>query len=175
GNRHHYWHLDPSAPHDTLAMHEEAHFQYDSSLAFEMQPGFRRGICHPFRPYHPGERRALRVVQLPPTWMDDHFDRRLARNGITAPDEVARALLDVVRDTGGVAVVNYHERGMNADFFPRYGAWLGQFLQRTADASFVFHRPRDVAEMFEAHERMLDVRSRERLGLRESVMVHVNR
>jgi hypothetical protein len=175
GNRHHYWHLDPRAPHETLAMHEAAHFQYDSSLAFEMRPGFRRGICHPFRPYHPGERRALGVVQLPPAWMDDHFDRRRAWNGIEQPDEVARTLLDVVRDTGGVAVVNYHERGMNADFFPRYGAWLGHFLQRTRDAAFVFHRPCDVAEMFEAHERMLDVRSRERLGLRESVMVHVSR
>ncbi|MGH9903641.1 MAG: polysaccharide deacetylase family protein, partial [Pyrinomonadaceae bacterium] len=61
GNRHHYWHLDPSAPHDTLRKQERAGLVYDSSLAFEFYPGFRRGICHPFRVFHPGERRELNL------------------------------------------------------------------------------------------------------------------
>lgn len=171
GNRHHDWHLDPRTPQDTLLMHEAARLQYDSSLAFEMHPGFRRGSCHPFRPFHVGERRTIRVVQLPPAWIDDHFDRRLPQNRIEDPEAEARALLDVVRRTGGVAVVNYDERRMNPDLYPRCATWLGQFLRETADSSFVYHRPADVADMYETHERMLETRSRERLGRRERVAV----
>ena len=92
GNRHHYWHLDPAAPHETLQFHEKAGFLYDSSLGFEFYPGFRRGICHPFRVFHPDLRRELRVIQLPPTWMDDHFDRRLAKEWDTRLSSAREAL-----------------------------------------------------------------------------------
>ncbi len=171
GNRHHHWRLDPRVPEDTLRMHESVRLSYDSSLAFELHPGFRRGCCHPFRPFHAGERRAIDVVQLPPAWIDDHFDRRLPLNRIESPETEARALLDVVRHTGGVAVVSYDERRMNPDLYPRCATWLGHFLRETADSSFVYHRPCDVAEMFASHERMLESRSRERRGGRERVAI----
>src|SRR5436305_1810711 len=93
GNRHHYWHLDPRSPADTLRLHERAGLLYDSSLAFDFYPGFRRGVCHPFRIFHPGERRELNLVELPPAWMDDHFDRRLIQNGVTDPNAHARQLV----------------------------------------------------------------------------------
>jgi hypothetical protein len=164
GNRHRYWHLDPRTPHLTLAMHEAAHFQYDSSLAFDRAPGFRRGICHPFRPYHLGERRQLHVVQLPPAWSDRHFDLPLTAGATEEPTRVARMLLDAVRQTGGVAILNYDERGMNPDFYPRYGQWLGSFLREVSPDGLLFHRPGDLADMFETHERMLESRSRERFA-----------
>lgn len=130
GNRHHYWHLDPADPNETLRRHELAGFVYDSSLGLEYYPGWRRGICHPFRPFHPGERRAIETVQLPPAWMDDHFDRRRLMNQIADPDAAAKALLDNARALGGTCVVDYHARGMNADFFPHYGPWLARFADR---------------------------------------------
>lgn len=130
GNRHHYWHLDPDAPNETLRRHAEAGLRYDSSLGLEYYPGFRRGICHPFRVFHAGQRAPLDIVQLPPAWMDDHFDRRRTRNGITDPDAAARRLVDAARATRGIVVVDYHSRGMNADFYPRYGPWLTTFVER---------------------------------------------
>ena len=130
GNRHHYWHLDPADPNETLRRHELAGFAYDSSLGLEYYPGWRRGICHPFRPFHPGERRAIDTVQLPPAWMDDHFDRRRLVNQIADPDAAAKALLDNARALGGTCVVDYHARGMNADFFPQDRPWLARFADR---------------------------------------------
>lgn len=164
GNRHHYWHLDPRNPNETLRRHEAAGLLYDSSLAFEFYPGFRRGICHPFRPFHPGERRTLDIVQLPPAWMDDHFDRRLARNGIADPTAVARELLAVVRATGGIAVVDYHSRGMNAEFYPRYGPWLTAFVAEHLDRSVHCATARELVEGFLDVERNLVARSAERLA-----------
>ena len=159
GNRHHYWHLDPSAPHETLRRQEEAGLVYDSSLAFEFYPGFRRGICHPFRPYHAGERRELNLVELPPTWMDDHFDRRLAVNGIADPVAYARELVRVARSLEGTVVVNYHPRGMNADFYPRYGEWLKKFVRGELDSSVSYQTAGEIVRQYRDYEARLDAAS----------------
>ncbi len=142
GNRHHYWHLDPAAPHETLRLNEQAGFLYDSSLAFEYYPGFRRGICHPFRVFHPGERREIDLVELPPAWMDDHFDRRLAQNGITDPVQYAYRLIEAAKSTGGTIVVDYHVRGMNRSFYPGYGPWLKKLVEARLDCGLGFSHPR---------------------------------
>lgn len=155
GNRHHYWHLNPTDPNETLLLHEQARLLYDSSLGFEYYPGFRRGICHPFRVFHPGRRRELDVVQLPPAWMDDHFDRRLHQNRITDPDQYAHSLVQAAERTHGTIVVDYHQRGMNADFYPRYGPWLRHFLEEHADGSLTFLMPSDVVGLYRELEQRL--------------------
>ena len=163
GNRHHYWHLDPDDPNETLRRHEAAGLSYDSSLGLEYYPGFRRGICHPFRVFHPGERRELDIVQLPPSWMDDHFDRRLANNGITDPVAVARNLVDVARKTGGAVVVDYHSRGMNEQFYPRYGPWFSRFLSDHVGANVKFLTPREVVAAYREQDAKLTAASVDRL------------
>jgi hypothetical protein len=152
GNRHHYWHLDPDDPNTTLARHAEAGLKYDSSLGLEYYPGFRRGICHPFRPFDPVRRRTIDTIQLPPAWMDDHFDRRLAKNGITDPDAVARRLVAAAARTGGVVIVDYHSRGMNRDVYPRWGKWLEKFARADLAGKVAFHQPCDIAAMYRTYE-----------------------
>ena len=161
GNRHHYWHLDPDDPNETLRRHGEAGLRYDSSLGLEYYPGFRRAICHPFRVFHPATRRVLPTVQLPPAWMDDHFDRRLAKNRITDPDAAAVAILDVARDTRGIVVVDYHSRGLNPEFYPRYGPWLARFLETNIDSSVAGRTPTELLDGFVARERVLAAASRD--------------
>jgi len=156
GNRHHYWHLDPAAPNETLRRHGEAGLTYDSSLGLEYYPGFRRGICHPYRVFHSGIGREVPTVQLPPAWMDDHFDRRLARNRIADRESAARALLQVARDTRGVVIVDYHSRGMNADFYPQYGPWLTRFAESNFDQTVRGMTPGEMCEAFLERERALD-------------------
>jgi FemAB-related protein (PEP-CTERM system-associated) len=161
GNRNHYWHLDPREPHETLQLLAEAGLAYDSSLAFEFYPGFRRGICHPYRVFHPGRRRELAILEVPPAWMDDHFDRRLQRNGISQPDTYAAQLLNAARTTAGTIVIDYHVRGMNSDFFPRYGPWLTDFLQEHLDSEFAFRTPREIAKEYAEYEGRLETNSRD--------------
>jgi FemAB-related protein (PEP-CTERM system-associated) len=173
GNRHHYWHLDPEAPHDTLLANEQAGLLYDSSLGFEFYPGYRRGICHPFRIYHPGERRELDIVELPPAWMDDHFDQRLVKNRIADPVAYARQLVNVARATGGVIVVDYHLRGMNEDFFPRYAAWLMQFVRDYLEGSVSFHTSGELARMYETYEERLERRSQDLTDSEGRVQIRV--
>lgn len=152
GNRHHYWHLDPDDPHETLRRHTPAGLRWDSSLGFEHEPGFRRGIAHPFRPWDSHERDEMPLLEVPPTWMDDHFDRRTQVNGITDPDAVANELLAAVARTGGVAVLDYHVRGMEGLLFPRYGPWLEGFLNGGAAHPVQATSLAEVVDAWEAHE-----------------------
>jgi hypothetical protein len=175
GNRHHYWHLDPEAPNDTLLKHEQIGLKYDTSLAFEFYPGFRRGICHPFRVFHPTERRELDLIEVPPAWMDDHFDRRLPRNRVVDPVASARELMEAGRATGGAIVVDYHVRGMNGDFFPNYGPWLKKFLEAQMDSSISFLMPREIARSYRAYEAALDGQSRNCVASDTSIAVLTGR
>jgi hypothetical protein len=161
GNRHHYWHLNPDAPDETLALHEAAGLAYDSSLGLEFYPGFRRGICHPFRPYHIKARREITTLQLPPCWMDDHFDRRLVVNRISDPVDCARSLIRTVASLGGVIVVDYHSRGMNSDFYPRYGKWLRTLMERDVDSSIRYRTAAQVVHDYARYERQLISLSRD--------------
>jgi hypothetical protein len=88
--------------------------------------------------------------------MDDHFDRRRLRNGITDPDAAAGRLVDAARATRGIVVVDYHSRGMNADFYPRYGPWLTTFVERHLDATVRGMTPIEIHDAFLAREAMLD-------------------
>ena len=95
--------------------------------------------------------------------MDDQFDRRLEKNGISNPEAEARKLLDVVSKTGGVAVVDYHARGMNADFFPRYGPWLRAFVAKHVRAEYTQLAPAAIRDDYVAHEASIEACSRDRL------------
>jgi hypothetical protein len=155
GNRHHYWHLDPDDPNETLRRHELAGLAYDSSLGLEYYPGWRRGICHPFRPFHPGERRVIDTVQLPPAWMDDHFDRRRTVNHIDDPDPAAKDLVDTARALRGVCIVDYHSRGMNTQFYPMYGQWLARFAERELTTEVRFATASELAHNYRERVRTL--------------------
>jgi len=159
GNRHHYWHLDPFAPHETLRKQEQAGFRYDSSLEFEFYPGYRRGIAHPFHVFHTGERRELNILELPPAWMDDHFDRRRKQNGILDCAGYARRLVQAAQKTSGMVIVDYHQRGMNHSFYPRYGMWLMDFIKENLDSTIRFYTPDELARQYMDYETWLDDRS----------------
>jgi hypothetical protein len=161
GNRSHYWRLDPVKPHETLDALERAGFLYDTTLGYEFYPGFRRGVCHPYFPWHPAERRQLGILEFAPTWMDNQYDGRLAENGIADPIAHAKALLAHVHATGGVAVIDYHVRGMSPAF--PWGAWLRGWLPDARPRAMRGDTPERVARSVRATAAALAAASREAL------------
>jgi hypothetical protein len=104
--------------------------------------------------------------------MDDHFDRRLSWNAIVSPNESARGLVEASRATGGLVLVDYHARGMNADFYPRYGPWLMRFVADTCGSETRFTRAGDVASDYRTYEAALDAISDDHTIARPAVTVH---
>ncbi len=121
GNRHHYWHLNPNNPAETLLIHEQVGFTYDASLTHNRYLGWRRGANWPFYPWHADQRRALRTLQLPTAWMDDHLFSQRADN----PGD-RRALLDGLVQRAaqqqGMLLVDIHEYVYDDALFPGWSA-----------------------------------------------------
>jgi len=129
GVRHHYWHLGPDEAR-TLRQHEAAGFRYDSSLAFNDHPGFRRGVALPWRPWDASAMRALRVLQLPVASLDSALMQRVPDEG-PASDELGRVVA-AVKASGGLGVLDWHVRA-SAPANREFRAW-GETYLRTLEA-----------------------------------------
>lgn len=117
GNRHHYWHLDPQHPEETLLIHEQVGFAYDASLTHNRYLGWRRGSSWPFYPWHSGQRRALQTLQLPTAWMDDHlFGQRADNPGDR--QALLRGLMETAAGQGGLLLVDVHDYVFDDALFP---------------------------------------------------------
>ncbi len=121
GNRHHYWHLDPQSPEQTLLLHEQTGFCYDASLTHNRYLGWRRSSVWPFFPWHRDLRRPIRTLQLPTGWMDDHlFGQKPFNPGSPA------ALLGELRETvirqAGLLLVDVHDYVYDEALFPGWAA-----------------------------------------------------
>jgi uncharacterized protein DUF7033 len=104
GLRHHYLHLDPTSPLDTLAAHARAGLLYDTTIGFNDTPGFRAGTALPYEtPDRPGQT-ARRFIEIPMTLADMHLPPRdIERAKQTVLDH-----LECVRKLGGCGVLNWH-------------------------------------------------------------------
>ncbi|MDK9701477.1 MAG: polysaccharide deacetylase family protein, partial [bacterium] len=60
----------------TWRVWEEAGLDYDSTLTFSEQPGFRCGICYEYRTYDVERRQPLRLIERPLVVMDVSFIRK---------------------------------------------------------------------------------------------------
>lgn len=119
GIRHHYWHLDPCLPEDTLWIHERLGFEYDSSLIHDHFLGWRRGLSHPYFPFHPRLRRELRTLQIPPVWMDDQLFTYIQYNQIKPTRlETLKIIADRVAEQGGCLSLDVHEYVYDERLFP---------------------------------------------------------
>lgn len=121
GNRHHYWHLHPQQPEQTLLIHEQVGFHYDASLTHNRYLGWRRSSTWPFFPWHRRLRRAIRTLQLPTGWMDDHlFGQKQFNPG--ERDTLLGDLRETVSRQGGLLLVDVHDYVYDDTLFPGWAA-----------------------------------------------------
>ena len=103
GYRNHY--LSFKVP-DTWQLLAEAGFGYDSTLGYNDRPGFRNGMCHPFRPFSLRTGRPVDIVEIPLVIMDESLfwkDRTFDEAW-----DVARRLVDQTAACGGVITLLWH-------------------------------------------------------------------
>jgi hypothetical protein len=107
GLRHHCWHVGSDVDR-TLAMHEDAGFAYDSSVAFNDGVGLRRNTSLPFYPWNESRGRALHTLQLPVLCMDGALFRQYTEAQPAFEHVVER--IEAVKKAGGMAILNWHSR-----------------------------------------------------------------
>ncbi len=89
------------------ALIADAGLQYDATLGFAEEPGFRNGIAFPFPPYNFSQKQAYPIVEIPLTAMDTTF--RVYQK--TPPEKVAAQILnlfDEVQKFNGLLTILWH-------------------------------------------------------------------
>lgn len=163
GHRHHYWHLDPHNPEDTLLMHEQLGFRYDASLTNDHYLGWRRGSCWPFFPFHQDLRRELQTLQLPTGWMDDQLFGQRANNPGDR-QELLRALVDQAAAQGGMILIDIHDYVYDDALFPGWARTYREMWEYIVErGDYWIDTPARIAEHWSARYATL-VRASSGLG-----------
>jgi hypothetical protein len=134
GVRHHCWHLGREVD-ETLAMHGQAGFSYDSSIAFNYDLGFRRSVALPYYPWWSREQRPIHVLQLPVFCMDGNLFYR--DSSVKEALEQIGGMVATIKQWGGIGVIDWHSDTSHPKTrgFERWGQAYFRLLKRLADES----------------------------------------
>lgn len=159
GNRHHFWHLNPEDPEDTLLMHEKVGFEYDSSLTHERYMGWRRGCSWPFFPFHTKLRRQVNTLQMSTAWMDEHLFRyRKINSGdrnVLLNELVKKVLLQ-----RGCLMIDVHDFVYDEVLFPGWRSTFESLLERLLENSEIWvEKPSTIASHWTRRVRELENQS----------------
>lgn len=162
GNRHHYWHMNPDDPEETLGMHEKLGLEYDASVIHDHYLGWRRSISHPYFPFHQHEQRELKTLQLPTGWMDDQLFRYLKYNQDgTGRVETLIHLTDRVLEQGGCFTLDIHDYVYDDCLFPEWRKTYQQLLVHLhQQGDFWFNTPLEIARHWTGRCRKIQQASR---------------
>lgn len=115
-----------SAPH-TWQIWEDNNMEWDSTLGYPDQPGFRCGTCHPFHPFNFLTRKKLNLLEYPLTAMECTFTHYLKQTPEAMLENVCN-LIDRVKNKEGTFVLLWHNSSFNTkdylQFRPVYPAIL---------------------------------------------------
>jgi hypothetical protein len=145
--------MNPDNPSETAVMHEALDLVYDSSVCFAKRSGFRFGICSPFHLYDPIRQQEVGVLELPPSLMDDHLFKYFRLSYFSKPKFEIDALIDSVKGCAGLFFVDYHVRGFNETFYPKWRASYEYILKKLdVDGGFYSDTPLNIAKFWKKRE-----------------------
>jgi hypothetical protein len=146
GNHHHYWHMNPDDVEQTLLFHEQIGLKYDSSLVHDHYMGWRRGLSWPFYPFHQGERREIKTLQIPTAWMDEQLFRPGGNESGNSLESL-RTLADCAAQQSGCLLIDVHEYVFDDLLFPGWAAAYRHLWQEILErGDFWFATPGQIAE-----------------------------
>jgi hypothetical protein len=111
-------------------------FIADSTLGFAEREGFRNGVCHPFLPWDLEAGAPIRIWELPLTVMDGTLAHYRGMETGAARLRIA-ALLDIVAEHEGTAVLLFHNTSYDAHDFPGWGGVFEDAARRMSDGRFL--------------------------------------
>jgi hypothetical protein len=116
---------------DTFKNLVEDGFLYDSSIAYPDMPGFRNGMCYPFRLVFPGESVFSKLLELPLNFMDVTGSSYL---GLGAEDylRLGKQILNTTEDFGGVFTILWHNNNFEGNLYPVFDELVSTAIRKDA-------------------------------------------
>ncbi len=119
---------------DTWEHLKEAGFWYDTTIGYNDCPGFRNGMCYPFKPFNLNSGREIDIVEIPLAVMDCSLFGS-ARSPAVAWETVKK-LVDTVEKYNGVITLLWHntifESAYRADWKILYNKILNYCFNKNA-------------------------------------------
>lgn len=124
GGRYHFLSFDPMRTPSVL---DQSRLEYDSTLGFAEQPGFRHGYAHPFYLYDLFQNQPTHILEIPLVIMDTTLfhSKYLNLRAEQALDQSRRVLNEVEKFNGAAAVL-WHN---NAFGSYKYAHWQKGYLE----------------------------------------------
>ncbi len=91
----------------------------DSSLGFNDEAGFRCGTCYEFPVFHFLERKVLKIMELPLTFMEVALIEKQGASP-TKVESIAKSLVDTVRKYNGKFVFLWHNSSFHTPIYRAY-------------------------------------------------------
>jgi hypothetical protein len=116
GHRSHFLSFDLP---DTWKHLSKLGISYDSTIGYPDMMGFRNGMCYPYYPYDPLEKKFLDIVELPLVLMDStiFIYMRLGRDIFL---KIAERLIEEVKQCGGVLTILWHNHHLHSPYLDYY-------------------------------------------------------
>ncbi len=108
-------HLNLEIP-KTWEYQSEVGLEYDTSLGFKEDIGFRWGTCFPFHPLNPESGKPLSTLEIPLIVMDTTL---FSRRKDVWPE--IQGIMDIVEKQGGLLTILFHHPVFNDGEYPGWG------------------------------------------------------
>jgi hypothetical protein len=110
---------------DTWRLLADLSFKYDTTFGYPDMPGFRNGMCHPFKPYDLDEGKEINILEIPLTIMDGS----LFKMSFEEAWEKIKRLVDETEKNAGVITILLHNTTFDEIFWGKWSKLYMKILQ----------------------------------------------
>lgn len=101
---------------DTWRLLADLGFKYDTTFGYPDMPGFRNGMCHPFKPFDLCKEKEVDILEIPLTVMDGS----LFKMPLDEAWAIIKGLIEITEKNKGVITILWHNNTFDEIF---YGKW----------------------------------------------------
>ena len=131
----------------TTGIQEAAGLEYDASLGFPEQPGFRNSYAYPFRLFDFEKQQAHKLWQLPLNVMEASLIEYMELPAEAFPAALAPVLAEVKKFKGVFSLL-WHNCRLDEEATPGIKRMYRQILEEIIDSGFVAVRGREAKDQF---------------------------
>ena len=113
-----------AVPH-TWRLLAELGFKYDTTFGYPDMPGFRNGMCHPFKPYDLCMKKEIDILEIPLIVMDSS----LFKMPIGEAWMVIKGLIEITEKNKGIITILWHNSTFDEIFCGQWTKLYEKILQ----------------------------------------------
>lgn len=100
-------------------------FKYDATFGYPDMPGFRNGMCHPFRPYDLEMNKEIDILEIPLIVMDGS----LFKMGLEEAWEIIKKLINNTERSRGVITILWHNDKFDEIYYNGWSKLYSKILK----------------------------------------------